>query len=297
MNQELPPLAWLRAFEAAARQNSFTAAARELNMTQPAVSYQIRMLERRLGVALFERHARRVALTELGRAYLPSVRRAFATLSASTAGLFGLGTDQEVTVRCAASFATLWLAPRLPRFAAAHPQVELRLYTAKWPDSPQDSTADVDIRYGDGTWPGQEVTLLRRERCLPVCSAATAARLGYPPEPARLTEAELIHTMGYENFWHDWFRRAGLELAPPRRGLKVDSSLAALEIATAGHGLAIVFERFAAGHLADGRLVAPFPQALDPGQGHYALLPDGAAPPRPEAVLFRDWLAAEAAEG
>jgi LysR family glycine cleavage system transcriptional activator len=296
MSQDLPPLAWLRAFEAAARANSFTAAARELNMTQPAVSYQIRALERRLGARLFRRHARRVDLTELGRAYLPAVRRAFAALSASTAGLFGLGDEREVTVRCAASFAALWLAPRLRRFVEAHPNVGVRLYSAKWPDSPQDQVADVDVRYGDGAWPGQEVALLRRERCVPVCSPESARRLGDPPRPAAAADAALMHIMGYENFWRDWFQVAGLSDAPSGRGLKVDSTLAALEIAASGHGLAIVFERFADRHLQDGRLVAPFRQRLETPMGHYVLLPEAAGAPKPEAVLFRDWLLAEAAE-
>lgn len=304
MSHRLPPLNWLRAFEAAARRASFAAAARELHMTQPAVSYQIRALEKSLGAALFTRHARRVELTAMGRAYLPSVRHAFSQLAASTAGLFGLGGDRQVTVRCAATFAALWLAPRLPRFHAAHPDIAVRLATSTWAeggraaDGGDGDPADVEIRYGDGTWRAYEVVAIQRERSVAVCTPALrdslGDTLGAPPSAAACAESTLIHIMGYETFWQHWFQAAGIEAAPGWHGLSVDNSVVALEIAAAGHGLALVFETFARPYLDAGRLVMPLPHAFESEMAHYLVLPEREAPLPPEALIFRDWLLNEA---
>jgi len=296
VSHRLPPLNWLRAFEAAARRTSFAAAARELNMTQPAVSYQIRSLEKSLGAALFTRHARRVELTAMGRAYLPTVRSAFSQLAASTAGLFGLGGDRQVTVRCAATFAALWLAPRLPRFHAAHPDIAVRLATSTWAeggraaDGGEGDPADVDIRYGDGNWNAYEIALIQRERSVVVCAPAVREMLGDPPPASACGDCPLIHIMGYETFWQHWFRTAGIEAAPGWHGISVDNSVVALEIAAAGHGLALVFETFARRYLDAERLVIPLPHAFESEMAHYLVLPERETPLPPEALIFRDWL-------
>jgi hypothetical protein len=128
----LPHLPWLRAFEAAARQQSFSGAAQELHVSPAAVSQQIRLLEQHLGFVLFRRLPRGVLLTDMGSAYLPSVRKAFDTLSMSTAGLFGSPGRRTLTLRCTAAFAVLWLSPRLQGFIDAHPGIDVRLFTAIW---------------------------------------------------------------------------------------------------------------------------------------------------------------------
>ncbi|MFO1193838.1 MAG: LysR family transcriptional regulator [Rhodoferax sp.] len=166
----LPHLPWLRAFEAAARHRNFSAAAQELHLSPAAISLQIRSLEEHLGYALFERLPRGVRLTDMGGAYLPAVRKAFDTLSMSTAGLFGHAGRRALTVRCTAAFAVLWLAPRLPAFLQAHPAIDVRLFTAIWADGLGDGQADVDIRFGDGRWSGFEVQRLHSEPSVPVCS-------------------------------------------------------------------------------------------------------------------------------
>lgn len=290
MSYELPPLTWLRAFEAAARRGSITGAAQELNLTQPAVSHQIKSLEEHLGFRLFERHARRIELSELGLAYMPAVRQAFSQLSAATGGIFGVTGERAVTVRSAPGFATLWLARRLPRFKRANPNVEVRLYTAVWSDALSAGQADLDIRYGDGRWAGHEVSLLVEEPSIAVCSPGTARALNGSPSVSDVADCGLIRIMGCENFWDHWFRSAGVQEPPLRRGMTVDNSLAALEVAAAGYGFALVLQSFAAPYLETGRVVMPNAHAVAPRQAHYLLLPETGTDPRPEVLIFRDWL-------
>lgn len=294
MSYELPPLNWLRAFEAAARRSSFTAAAAELHLTQPAVSYQIRSLEERLGFSLFDRHARSVQLTDMGLAYLPAVRQAFSHLSAATGGIFGVTGERTVTVRSTATFATLWLASRLADFKRANPNIDIRLYTAIWADALTAGQADLEIRYGDGNWQGYDVTLLRSEVSVPVCSPATAAAKGSDASVVDFTDAGLIRIMGCENFWDQWFRTAGLEQPPEHRGITVDNSLAALEVAASGYGLALVLQSFAVPYLETGHVVVPVDHHLDAHYAHYLLMPHHEGQLRPEVLVFKEWLEREA---
>ena len=145
MTRPLPPLGWLRAFEAAARHRSFTHAAAELNMTQSAVSQQIKALEGRLGRQLFHRRARSLELTETGSAYLPIVRDAFLTLSRGTQAITG-GDMRALNVHSNLSFASHWLAPRLGRFYAAHPDVQLNFVVEVWEPDGITAGADIELR-------------------------------------------------------------------------------------------------------------------------------------------------------
>jgi LysR family transcriptional regulator, glycine cleavage system transcriptional activator len=297
MSYTLPHLPWLRSFEAAARNLSFSNAASELHLTPAAVSLQIRSLEQHLGFQLFERLPRGVRLTDMGRAYLPSVRKAFDELSLSTAGLFGSRGDRSVTIRSTASFALLWLAPRLNAFLEAYPEVEVRLFTAIWADALEAQQADIDIRFGDGRWEGFEVEQIRKEPSIPVCSPGWLARTSDPAALAELAQRHLIHIMGCEDLWTRWFRAAGTADYQAAKGLQVDSSLIALELASAGSGFALVLRSFAEPHIASGRLVTPFPGELGIDQAHYLLLPEGESRPRPEVLLFREWLLQTANSG
>lgn len=290
MSYELPPLTWLRAFEAAARLNSFTGAARELNMTQPAVSHQIKSLEEHLGFRLFERHAQRIDLTELGLAYMPAVRQAFSQLSAATGGIFGVTGARAVTVRSSPGFATLWLCRRLPAFKRANPSIEVRLYTAIWSDALSNGQADLEVRYGDGQWPGYEVSALLDQPSIVVCAPETAERLSARPTVAEIAEFELVRIMGCENYWERWFRSAGIEEPPNHRGITVDNSLAALEVAAAGEGFALVLQSFAEPYLETGRVVAPCDHVVAAKPAHHLLVPETGVHKRPEVLIFRDWL-------
>ena len=148
MRSELPPLVWLRAFEAAARHLSFTDAARELNLTQAAVSKHVKSLELHLRHALFIRRTRSLHLTKLGEAYVPKVRDAFERLAIGTREVFGGRRPQELTIRCAVSFAVNWLAPRLPSFLGKYPGKQIRILSSVWNEVLDADTYDLDIQYG-----------------------------------------------------------------------------------------------------------------------------------------------------
>lgn len=291
----LPHLPWLRAYESAARYGSFSAAAQELHVSPAAVSLQIRSLEQHLGFALFERLPRGVRLTEMGSAYLPSVRKAFDTLSMSTAGLFGNPGERTLTVRCTAAFAVLWLAPRLQAFRAAHPGIDLRLFTAIWADGLGAGEADVEIRFGDGHWPGFEAERLHTEPSIAVCSPVWLQRASASVPLLALARKHPIHILGCEDLWTRWFRSAGSAGGEPvARGIQVDTSLTALALAASGAGFAIVLRSFAQADLQSGRLVTPFDGALVIDDTHYLLLPEGRKRPRPEVLMFCAWLRAQA---
>jgi LysR family glycine cleavage system transcriptional activator len=290
MSYSFPHLPWLRSFEAAARNLSFTAAASELHLSPAAVSLQIRSLEQHLGFPLFERLPRGVRLTDMGRAYLPSIRKAFDGLSLSTVGLFGSRGDRSVTVRSTASFAILWLAPRLNSFLEAYPDIDVRLFTAIWADALEAEQSDIDIRFGDGRWEGYEVELIKKESSVPVCSPAWHSRAGNPAELAEYSQRHLIHIMGCEDLWTRWFRATGAESYTAPKGIQVDSSLIALELACAGSGCALILRSFTTPYIEAGRLIAPFEGELKIEQAHYLLRPEGEGPQRPEVLLFREWL-------
>jgi LysR family glycine cleavage system transcriptional activator len=290
----LPHLPWLRAFEAAARKLSFSGAALELHVSPAAVSLQIRSLEQHLGFALFERLPRGVRLTDMGRAYLPSVRKAFDTLSMSTIGLFGGQAGRSLTIRSTAAFAVLWLAPRLQGFLDTCPGIDVRLFTTIWADGLDTDQADIDIRFGDGRWEGFDVEPIRQEPSIPVCSPAWKTRASRKAPMAALARQHLIHIMGCEDLWSRWFLAHGTPIGPGPRGIQVDTSLTALELASAGTGFAIVLKSFAEGHLRTGRLIAPFDGELAIDEAHYLLLPKRQDRPRPEVLLFREWLLVQA---
>lgn len=291
----LPHLPWLRAFEAAARHLNFSAAAQELHVSPAAVSLQVRSLEEHLGFVLFERLPRGVRLTDMGRAYLPPVRKAFDTLSMSTMGLFGAAGGQVITVRATAAFAVLWLAPRLQGFLDACPGVNVRLFTAIWADGLGPERADIDIRFGDGRWDGHDIARLRDEPSVPVCSPQWQQRASRKTPLPLLARRHPIHIMGCEDLWTRWFQAHGRASAEPlARGIQVDTSLTALELACAGSGFALVLRSFADRDLQAGRLVRPFDGELAIEEAHYLLLPRDRQRPRPEVLLLRDWLLAQA---
>ena len=285
MAYKLPPLSWLRSFEASARHCSFTAAAEELNLTQAAVSNQVRSLEKQLGYPLFERMSRSLRLTDMGRAYLPPVRKAFEDLSMTTTGLFGNQSQGTLTVRAPISLAVSWLSPRLPGFHERHPNTDIRLCSAIWAEHLAPDHTDVDIRFGDGKWAGYDSELLMNDSAILVCS---------PAQSGRPTEGALYHVMGLEDMWRRYFRLTGADNAPDPTGISVDTSLAAMELAASGNGAAIVLKAFAEPYLRSGRLVAPTDLEIPVKQSHYLLTPENEPRHRPEFIAFKTWLKEEA---
>lgn len=294
MAYRLPPLNWLRAFEASARSLSFTAAAKELHLTPAAISHQVRSLEEHLGFPLFERLPRSLRLTSMANAYLPSVRKAFSELSISTSGLFGGGGKQGLTVRCASSLAVFWLAPRIHLFVDQYPDIDLRFYTANWAESLSAERIDIDIRYGDGRWSDYQSELLLNEQVIPVCSRSLIDRDGAIEQVADFADHRLLQIMGVEDSWERLFQAYDIDRPLPKRHIQADNSFIALQMACQGVGHTLVFESFARSYLMEKKLVRSLDIALKTEQSHYLLFPDDAPLHRPEVLVFRDWLLAQA---
>ena len=288
----LPTLTWLRAFEAAARTSSFAAAAAELNLTSGAISYQIRALEAHLGFGLFERLPRGVKLTPMGVAYLPPVRKAFEELADSTVGLFGGSERVQITVHAPVSLAALWLAPKLPAFTAANPSIDVRLSSVIWDNAVLDEATDLEIRYGAGQWHGYRSERLLNQSILPVCSPILLRAAQANGDIASFLPRHLIHIMGFENHWLKV--RQALELAevPASACPTVDTTIAALELAAAGAGVALAHRIFLDAYLATGRLVHALPQEFADDNSYFVITPERPQRIRREVQLFRDWLLA-----
>lgn len=283
--RHLPPLTWLRAFEASARLSSFTLAAQELGMSQAAVSKQVRLLEQHLAEPLFERRARSLMLTRVGADYLPKVHEAMERLASATAEVFGGRRAGALTVRAPAGFAVNWIATHLPAFWAAHPNVDLRLISAIWNEDGLSQPVHLDIRYGLGDWAGHRSWLLTRESATPVCAPALAKHLS---EPRDLLGQRLLHVMGYEEGWVTWLKASGIDDRPVISG-HFDTSLMALAVAAAGGGVALARRSMRGPEIDTGRVVAPFALDVQMREGFHLLEPSGGSS-HPHAKLFRDWL-------
>ncbi|MEP3244194.1 MAG: LysR substrate-binding domain-containing protein [Sneathiella sp.] len=289
----LPNLIWLRAFEVTARAGSFTAAAAELHLTQAAVSHQIRSLEATLGFPLFVRRPRVLELTDMGRAYLPSVRKAIEDLALSTEGLFGLKTKNTVTVRAPISTAVCWLGPLIAEFQNQNEAINIRLLSSIWADSIQDEDVDIDIRLGKGAWAGHHSDLLSRETVTAVCAIAALPHLKQLSDLARYP---MIHIMGFQNHWAKLFREKEIAYDSAYIKYELDTTAAAAELVSAGVGVAMIMTRLAVALAHKNRLAIPFSDTLEMEQHHY-LVRSAEAPARSEeAQVFETWLREKFAE-
>lgn len=291
----LPTLTWLRAFEAAARTSSFTAAAAELRLTAGAISYQIRALEAHLGYALFERLPRGVKLSPMGVAYLPPVRRAFEQLADSTVGLFGGSERGQITVHAPVSLASLWLAPKLPSFMAAFPAVDVRLSSVIWDNPGPDESTDLEIRYGSGQWRGYRAERLMNQRILAVCSPAWLEQARSLGDAAVWLPRHLIHIMGHEDHWLQVRQALQLSIEPAAvPGPIVDTTIAALELAAQGAGCALAHGIFLTPYLATARLMRALEHDFQDASSYFVVTPERPQRLRREVAQFQDWLLAQA---
>ncbi len=284
---DLPNLVWLRAFEAAARQKSFTAAAAELGLTQAAVSHQVRSLEKSFGAMLFVRHARHLELTGLGNAYYPTVAQALEDIAHSTRGLIGPAPARTVTLRAPISTSVLCIAPQLGAFHADHPRLRIRLVSSVWTGSTPEEEVDIDLRLGPASWFGRRAHLLSEETAMAVMAPHLAPAL---PDMPALFAQNLIHIHGYQDHWLRLSKQEGTPMDDHRAALFVDTSLAAIELAASGAGAAMLMRRYAAPPLAQGRLTQISGAEIPMGQGHYLMPATGENPRSTEVSLVRDWL-------
>ncbi len=292
MTSSTPPLLGLHAYEATARHLSFAQAAIEMHLSPSAVSQRVRSLETHLGAQLFERLPRGLRLTSMGEAYLPAVRDIFEELSAATSGLFGDAGKTQLTVRVQISYAVTWLAPRLHQFCAMMPNVDVRLLSAIWADTLPPSEIDIDIRQGNGSWPGFFATKLHDDSAVAICGPEHLRRYGSPSSLHDLATREHIHILGFEDLWWRFFPAEGAFPAAPQRAVTVDTSVHAVEMVAKSHYWAIVPERFAREAIDDGRVVLADPSAVPMRQAHYALRPADTRPLRSEVSAFIRWLEA-----
>lgn len=291
MLPRLPSLNGLRAFECAARHMSFTRAAEELNVTQTAISHQIRRLEDELGVRLFMRLKDGLALTDEGNAYLPGIRSAFLELRYSTEKLLESSNYSVLTISTLVSVASKWLLPRLPSFREAHPQIDVRISAStEWVDF-RKGGIDAAIRYGDGNWPGLRADWLMADEIFPVCSPRLLTGKNALKTPADLAHHPLLQVSGVTaNDWNDWLHAAGqppLTAKGPR--LTFDLAMMAVQAAIDGQGVCIGRSTYVDDDLRAGRLVAPFDLRLKSASGFYLVTPHDQAESK-KIVAFRGWL-------
>ena len=230
-------LTWLRSFEAASRHLSFTEASTELGLTQTAVSLHIRSLEEQLGSKLFLRRARHLTLTEIGQAYVTTVRQALSDIDLVSASLFGPMTSRMITIKAPISTATLWLAPRLPLFRRAFPGIDLRLVSHIWTEATHTEGVDIELRLGRGNWTDAQSEKLSNEFIVPICAASQQDNI---KEVAHLQRGPLVHILGHEGNWERYFgaNSCAMPLDVPQYFL--DTSISAMQLVASGGGYATV---------------------------------------------------------
>jgi len=291
MLTRLPSLNGLRAFECAARHLSFTRAAEELNVTQTAISHQIRRLEDELGVRLFMRLKDGLALTEEGNAYFPGVRSAFMELRHSTERLLEANNQSVLTISTLVSVASKWLLPRLPSFREAFPEIDVRISASTDLVDFRKGGIDAAIRYGNGNWPGLRADWLMADEIFPVCSPRLLTGPDPIKAPADLARHTLLHVSGQTaDDWSAWLSAAG-QPPPSAKGprLTFDLAMMAVQSAIDGQGVCIGRSTYVEDDLRAGRLVAPFDLRLKSDLGFYFVTPHENAASK-KIVAFRQWL-------
>jgi len=293
MARPLPPLNALRAFEAAARHESFTRAAQDLHVTQGAVSRHVRNLEDHLGLQLFLRGPQGLSLSAAGAAYLPAVRDAFDRLAAATAALRQPPSTRVLTVSVSPNFASKWLVHRLGDFAAAHPDIDLRVAAqTDHVDFAQAPDVDVGVRHGEGEWNDVDAVKLIGEEVYPVLSPVLLARGAPLATPGDLRHYTLLRDLS-SNDWPAWLAMVGASEVDGTRGPYFNFTSMALDAAVAGQGVALARRALATHDLLTGRLVRPFRQTLTSPRGYFVVCPRLRAQ-EPKIVRFRQWLLDEA---
>ncbi|MGH8758299.1 MAG: LysR substrate-binding domain-containing protein [Burkholderiales bacterium] len=284
----LPPLNFLRTFEAAARHLSFTRAADELHCTQASVSQQIRALEHFLGKPLFHRLPRGIELTEAGQAYLPGVQASIQYLAAATMGLVGKSRTQNLVISAPVAFASYWLAPRLQEFSALHANINITFNCTIWDDTALE-TADLFVRFGSGDWTEMQAKQLTRDRAVVACSPHLLSGPKALRKPEDIKQHRLIHVLARQDNWSRWAAAQDVHNLENCPAMWADNSLVALQLAAAGCGLALTLSTFVECGVQSGAIACPFPEALDIGQGHF-LLRHVDRPLSPAAEAFMDWI-------
>ena len=287
MKNVMPSMSSLLAFDAAARAGSFTAAARELSLTQGAVSKQILALEDLVGARLFVRQGHAVVLTEEGRAYAKDVRRALDLIMTSTLRLVTNPEGGSLELAVLPTFGTRWLMPRLGDFLTRHPDIQVNVTTKTAPFDFRAVGLHAAIHFGRPSWPHAECTYLMGEEVAPVCSPGYRDRHGIA-EPSDLVDCRLLHITSRPGAWTNWFAGQGLEVPEPG-GMVFEQFLTAAQAAVADLGVALL-PRFLVGtELSRGELVVAVDRPFRSEFGYYLAVPRDRVRSRP-VMAFRQWL-------
>lgn len=300
MPRRIYPLNALRAFEASARHLSFVKAAAELSVTPAAVSHQVKRLEEYLGFPLFRRRSRGLVLVESGQLLLADLREIFLGLDNAMERVVGSDSRGSLTLSVAPTFAVMWLIPRLQKFYALHPDIDVRISTSLGLVDFQRDDFDAAIRLGSGRWFGLETIKLFDETVTPMCSPSLIEGPNAIKTPNDLSRHVLLHnhSMDYDPqapTWESWLQAAGAEGVDASRGTHFSLPDHGLQASIDGAGIVLGWRTLSAGDLAAGRVVEPFDLALSLGSSFYLTYPE-AHTQRPNIAAFRDWLLQEICE-
>lgn len=284
----------LRAFEASARHQSFTAAADELSLTQSAVSRQIRSLEEVLGADLFVREKQTVRLTLAGEAYAQEIRAALKRISSATLGFRANPQGGALNIAILPTFGTRWLAPRLPQFLAENHGITINLTTRLAPFDFQTETLDAAIHFGLPEWPGAELDFLMKETVVPACSRSLRDAHNFA-SAADLLNAPLLHLESRPDAWERWFRAMGQEVEEVH-GMLVDQFALAAQAAMAGLGVALLPQFLIENELQRGDLVEAISSPMESAERYYLAWPQNRES-YPPLTAFRRWIRQAAISG
>jgi LysR family glycine cleavage system transcriptional activator len=288
--RRLPNLAALRAFEAAARHQNFSRASQEIHVTHGAISHQVRQLEEELGVQLFARHGKRIAITADGEVFAVAIRDALQDIADAAQQLQSRNKQKRLGITSLSSFAARWLSPRMGRFIELHPDLEVSLESSNHIVDFAQGAIDVAIRFGLGSYPGLVSEHLMDDIYYPVVSPHfNGGKL--PRTPRELVDTHALLRCEAEP-WEPWFRAAGLDDPEPSGGLIFQDSSMLARAAVEGHGIALVRHQIGQPDLASGALLRLFEISVPCPNSYYLVYPANVMA-KPQAKAFRDWLMGE----
>ncbi|WP_088330808.1 transcriptional regulator GcvA [Lacimicrobium sp. SS2-24] len=288
MSRRLPPLNSLKAFEAAARHLSFTKAADELFVTQAAVSHQIKSLESFLGIKLFLRKNRTLLLTEEGQGYYLDIKDIFSSLQDATQRLLARGAKGAITVALPPSFAIQWLVPRIHKFSAEHPDIDVRIKAVDFDEGHLTDDVDVAVYYGKGRWNGLHADKLHTEYLTPICSPMLFQSDKPLEELDDLRHHTLLHDASREA-WKNWIRHFNVLGVNVNQGPVFSHSMLVLQAAALGQGIALGHSVLARPEIQAGRLICPFDEKLITRNAYYLVCHESQADSG-KIATFRQWV-------
>jgi LysR family glycine cleavage system transcriptional activator len=296
LRKHLPPTNALVVFEAAGRHMNFTRAAKELDVTQSAVSRQIQLLEEFLGFSVFQRQSRGLSLTPEGERLHRAVTMGLEHVANVSADLRRQRGPGELTVATSVAFASYWLMARIAKFRGLHPEIDIRLVAASPVYDLASEGIDIAVRYGPGEWPGVKATRLFDNEIWPVCSPRYLEKAGMLSKPSDFLHHSLLHLAKFDRNWVTWdsfLEAIGVEGEPQGRGFTFDNYMVLIQSALRGEGIALCGRRLAEDFIEQGDLVRPIPVAQESDRGFWLLRPREGQMSE-QARLFHNWLLNEA---